>query len=783
MNPEGPRVSLVVLAADRPEYLRATLRSIAQQTQPPAEILLPGGVQPVDASDTPTEVVGGGIPVRVLEGDAGPGGRAFLAEAPGAARGELVGFVQAGSRLVSEHVELLAACLEASGRIGCYSDAERCVHGPNGEESCRPLGSVEFDPLGLLLGDHIPLDTLLFRRASLIEVGGFDRNAPGDPVWDLLLRIAARGTLHHIRRITVRLPPDAGRPPPDGHIATDTFYARHGALLNAELVGRLAGIRAALCRFQERAEALERELAEERRYKRLLADALDERRTALDRAANRCQELEAANRVLQSRYEAVHGQLEAIQGSRAWRVVRAYGELRGRLRPPASSRHVLRRGVEVLEKEGVQGIKRRLRQSVTLSQVDRGRYPFAPVAPEEVALDLPSDPLDARISVIIPTRNAGPEFRRTLRRIRSQVAVPEPEILIIDSDSTDGTVETARAEGARVLQIPPEAFHHAETRNQAARHARGEILVFTVQDALPAAPDWLYRLVAPVVQGEADAVSARQIPRADADLYALVATWGFHRFLGYGRNTLRKGMALAGRPLAEQRRIAHLDNVCLAISRELQVQFPFQGRFAEDLDLGKRLVEGGFGLLHQVDNAVVHSHTRPARYFFLRAYVDLRSLQHIFDGSPPQALTTSEQALSTLALAYNLFAQELWNWLREDRPMQAAPGPALEGLRDRLDHAFERGESQGAPPAWDPALFLSFMAHKAVCANDAFFDRVRRQVTGQLHPLGAYLSLRAGWGCSEEAVACALHKIFAAAAGCALAEAGVELPAGMVKGI
>ena len=780
MKPEGPVVTLAVWAAGQPEALRTTLQSIGTQTCRPAEILVPAGAlsELEELGDPPPD----DLVVRPLAATAEGDRSAFLSTALDSAGGEFVGFVDAGVWLHPEHLALLGTCLQGSERVGCYSDAERCDQ-PRTGTGCEPLASPDFDPLQLLLHNGIPLSTVLFRRQTLLEIGGVDPQAGMDPGWDLLLRIAGEGQrLYHLRRITVRLPARGGAPR-SRPAARAVVLARHGRLLTPEVLDRVEELYRDLSDLRQEVERISEELVTERRYKRLLADALDVQKAAQGRLGHRCQELEASRRALEERYETVAGQLDAILASRAWRLVQGYGAVRARLRLPASGRRVLKRGVQILDKEGVQGIRRRVTQSMTLSRIDRGRYPFQPVEPREVALDLPESRLETSISVVIPTRNAGPEFRRTLRRIRTQVAVLEPEIVVIDSGSTDGTVEAAQAEGARVLQIPPESFHHAETRNQAARHARGEILVFTVQDASPAAPDWLHRLVAPLVHGEADVVSARQIPRADADLYALIATWGFDRYLGFESDTLRKGVSLQDRALGEQRRLAHLDNVCLAIPRTLQAEYPFDGRFAEDLHLGRRLLEAGYGLLHQVDNAVVHSHTRAARYFFLRAYVDLRSLFAIFGEEQPRAVATLDEAFPTLAWIYNIFAQELWDWLDDEARRESSPARALGALQARLEEGFDHGEAKSGSAAWDPSLFLAFMGEAPERRDEGVYARLRQQVLAQLQPVAQYLSLRPEWGCPMEEVAATLHKVFAAAAGCALAEAGVELPARLLRGI
>ena len=101
-----------------------------------------------------------------------------------------------------------------------------------------------------------------------------------------------------------------------------------------------------------------------------------------------------------------------------------------------------------------------------------------------------------RVSVIIPTYNAGPDFEGLLRRLQSQSRPPE-EIIVIDSSSTDGTAETALQAGARVIRIPKAQFDHGGTRNHAAQQATGETLVFMTQDACPADAYLIERLLMP----------------------------------------------------------------------------------------------------------------------------------------------------------------------------------------------------------------------------------------------------------------------------------------------
>ena len=121
------------------------------------------------------------------------------------------------------------------------------------------------------------------------------------------------------------------------------------------------------------------------------------------------------------------------------------------------------------------------------------------------------------ISVVIPVKDGGADLVRCLDAIARQEVDDEVEIVIVDSGSSDGSVEIARARGARVHEIPPEEFNHGRTRNLGAGLASGDVLAFTSQDAFAADERWLSRLVAPLRAGRAVAgVYGRQLPHEDA---------------------------------------------------------------------------------------------------------------------------------------------------------------------------------------------------------------------------------------------------------------------------
>lgn len=244
---------------------------------------------------------------------------------------------------------------------------------------------------------------------------------------------------------------------------------------------------------------------------------------------------------------------------------------------------------------------------------------------------------DTTISVVIPVKNAGDDFRGLLSQMKNQKGFRDVEIIVVDSGSTDRTLETAREFGAKIIEIKPEEFSHSYARNLGAECASGDYLLFTVQDALPPSNFWLYELFGVIKGTNVVAVSCAEFPREDADLFYRVNSWQHDRFMEVDRQD-----RLLCKPDSENqltlRKNANLSDVACLISRDVFMQYKFRGNYAEDLDLGLRLITDGHKLALLSSTRIIHSHNRPAYYHLRRGYVDVLSLLQVLPGYPVRVL-------------------------------------------------------------------------------------------------------------------------------------------------
>lgn len=237
------------------------------------------------------------------------------------------------------------------------------------------------------------------------------------------------------------------------------------------------------------------------------------------------------------------------------------------------------------------------------------------------------------VSIVIPTFNAGPVFKALLDGISVQEGDFEREIIIIDSGSTDGTVELAQQYGATVHRIPKTEFNHGATRNLGISLARGKYVALTVQDAVPTDERWLASMVENLERDERVAgVYSRQIARTESSVLTRAVVNGLALASPERREQSAGGSKRYDKmPPRKRRRLATFDDVSSCLRRSVWQEMPFeQTNFGEDLRWGKKVIEAGYKIVYEPRSAVLHSHERGAVYDLRRNYMNQRLLSDLF---------------------------------------------------------------------------------------------------------------------------------------------------------
>ncbi|MEF8842832.1 MAG: glycosyltransferase family 2 protein [Haloarculaceae archaeon] len=262
------------------------------------------------------------------------------------------------------------------------------------------------------------------------------------------------------------------------------------------------------------------------------------------------------------------------------------------------------------------------------------------------------------VSVVIPTKDAGPGFEDILWRIDGQDYPAPVEVVVVDSGSTDGTRERARKFGAALRRIEPDDFHHARTRNYGAECASNEVVVFTVQDARPIDDTWLRPLVDALEEEGVGITYGRQVAYPDAK--------PMDRFF-YQYFYPAEPRTITPEETADHREL-YLENVFIsdvtaAVPRDVwaSVRFDPGTPMSEDKELAIRLLDAGYSLRYEPTAAVHHSHAYTLESLFRRRYDDGAAYADIAEQGEPVYLSNGLSYVA--AEVRHLLSNGEWEWL------------------------------------------------------------------------------------------------------------------------
>ena len=219
--------------------------------------------------------------------------------------------------------------------------------------------------------------------------------------------------------------------------------------------------------------------------------------------------------------------------------------------------------------------------------------------------------------LIIPTLNAGSQFKKLLEQLAAQT-LPTKK-LIVDSESTDGTAELAKSFGLEVLTIKQKNFNHGATRQFALEKLLPlDVAIFLTQDVLLCDNDSLARLVKIFDADKSVGLSyGRQLPHANATNEAK-----FLRAFNYppesqlrgfdDRKTFGLKTAFASNSFAAYR-VEALQKVG---------GFPKNVPLCEDMYVAAKMLLDGWKIYYAASAQVYHSHNYTAAQEFKR-YVQI----------------------------------------------------------------------------------------------------------------------------------------------------------------
>lgn len=241
------------------------------------------------------------------------------------------------------------------------------------------------------------------------------------------------------------------------------------------------------------------------------------------------------------------------------------------------------------------------------------------------------------VTVVIPTKNAKSVFKKVLLQVQLQVAPFEFCILIIDSGSSDGTVEWARAEAQKddrikVIEILPIEFGHGKTRNLGVSSAKSEYVAFLTHDATPFDERWLSELLKPLIDDPKVAgVFGRHVAYPDCN--AIISNDLKLHFDAFSATpTVQIDDPGRYREDENYRKFLHFysdNNSALRKSVWEKIPYP-EIDFAEDQAWAKLIIEAGWKKAYADQACVFHSHSYSVTETLRRAFDESRALSSLF---------------------------------------------------------------------------------------------------------------------------------------------------------
>lgn len=222
--------------------------------------------------------------------------------------------------------------------------------------------------------------------------------------------------------------------------------------------------------------------------------------------------------------------------------------------------------------------------------------------------------------LIIPTLNAGDQFKKLLEQLAAQTL--QIKKLIVDSESTDGTAQLAKNFGLEVLTIPRKNFNHGATRQfaleQLLKKNPLDVIIFLTQDILFHDDESLAKLIKIFDENKTVGLSyGRQLPHENATAEAK-----FLRAFNYPPESQLRSF--------DDRKIYGLKTAfasnSFAAYRVEALQsvggFPSNVPLCEDMYVAAKMLLHGWKIFYAATAQVCHSHNYTATQEF-RRYVQI----------------------------------------------------------------------------------------------------------------------------------------------------------------
>lgn len=197
------------------------------------------------------------------------------------------------------------------------------------------------------------------------------------------------------------------------------------------------------------------------------------------------------------------------------------------------------------------------------------------------------------ISIIIRTLNEEKYLSELLQAIDNQNIEEKVEKIIIDSGSTDQTLEIAKKFNCNITHINKKEFTFGKSLNDGCKFSKGDFLVFISGHCVPKNSYWLENLIKPIKEEGIDYVYGRQLGRDTTKFSENII---FNKYFPNHSNPNNV--------------YYFCNNANSAIKRNVWNKYQFNEKLTglEDMELAKRIISDGLKVSYSFKSEVFHIH-------------------------------------------------------------------------------------------------------------------------------------------------------------------------------
>jgi len=231
------------------------------------------------------------------------------------------------------------------------------------------------------------------------------------------------------------------------------------------------------------------------------------------------------------------------------------------------------------------------------------------------------------VSIIVRSFNEAWALRETLPALRAQ-DYTNWELIVIDSGSTDGSVDLIRAaQPQQFIQIEPHEYNPARVMNRGMELARSNFCIFLNADATPQGNNWLRPLVRPLFVPHCAAVFGKQIPRPDCKA---VYAHDYERCFGPSSPSASTRQAKR-----ESKHWEHFFSMASSGIRKdiwAQRKFDERMRYSEDDEYTRWCRAQGYQIVYVPESVAMHSHNYTPQEAWKRSFGEAKALAAVWRG-------------------------------------------------------------------------------------------------------------------------------------------------------